>query len=382
MKPNSTACSRGAAARRHLYLVLALCLPVAWASCGGRGHSAAPAARPPAQVSAITVQPGVYKVTETFPASLEAHTIVQLRADVTGYLKSIEAADGSQVRQGQLLYVIDQSRYQAAYNQAKAALEQARADLSQRQRDEQRYKDLLSHDAIARQTVDQAETAVKTAQANLAAAQAALDRAATDLSHAGIRAPVSGRLGIVQVKRGDIVNAGQTLINTIVDDDPMYVDFEVPQARFGEFSRSLHDRKLALAFYLKLADSSRYAEPGKLVVVNNTVDPASGTVQIRLQFPNREGILRSGMNGVVELVHPSGPDAVAVPTRALVQTLAETSVLTLGPGNVVQSTPVVPGPVLDSLVLIKAGLKAGDRVVVDGLQNAHPGDTVQVHMLP
>jgi len=334
--------------------------------------------RPPrATVDAVSVSPKTYNITEAFPGTLTANTIVQLRPDVTGYLEAIRAKDGSFVTKGQPLYDIDKSRYQAAYNQANAGLQQAEADLAQKQRDLKRYQDLLSHDAIAQQVVDQEETAVKTSQANVAAAKAALSKASTDLNHAIMRAPVSGKLGIVEVKIGDIINAGQTLINTIVNDKPMYADFEVPQSQIEEFTGNQMAHK---QFGLKLADSSLYHETGKLLVVNNTVDPNSGTIRIRVEFPNKQGRLKSGMNAVVMISHTSDSGALAVPTKALVQTLAETTLYTLGAGDVVQVAPVIQQEQLDSLTIVK-GLKPGDRVIVDGLQSIRPGDTVNVRIL-
>lgn len=360
---------------KDLYLLIATVLLLA--SCSNKNKSAAgaQAQMPPASVTVYTATPTTYQITESFPATLNANTLVQLRPDVTGYLEAIRVPDGSHVQRGQVLYEIDKSRYQAAYNQAQANLQQAQADLAQKQRDLERYQDLLKHDAIARQVADQAGTAVKTSQANVAAAKAALDKAATDLNHAIIRAPMSGKIGMVQAKVGDIINAGQTVLNTIVNDNPMYADFDIPQARFREFSgENVSNKK----YYLQLADSSLYPDPGKLLVINNVVDPSTGTIRVRLEFPNKNGILKSGMNAVVLIEHPTDSDALAIPTKALIQTLSENSVYTVDQNNVVQSKQVTPGAQLDSLMIIEKGLSAGDRVIVNGLQKTRPGDTVKI----
>jgi membrane fusion protein (multidrug efflux system) len=350
------------------------------ASCGNKTPAGATHA-PRATVTAVTLKPAVYTISEEFPGTLEANTEVQLRPDVTGYLEAVKAADGSMVRRGQPLYDIDKTRYQAAYNQAAAALQQAQADLDQKQRDLKRYQDLLQHDAIAHQVAEQAGTAVKTAEANVAAAQAALHRAATDLNHATMRAPISGKLGILQVKVGDIINAGQTLINTLVNDDPMYADFSIPQSRIAEFTRHAGGSKDTWQYWLKLADSTQYASQGKLLMLDNKVDPSTGTIRVRLVFPNSHEVLKSGMSVVVVLRHPTDSSTLAVPTKALIQTLAETSVYTLGAGNVVAVKRIEPEAQLDSLTIVR-GLQAGDRVVVEGLQQARPGDTVNVKETP
>ncbi|TWI86914.1 membrane fusion protein (multidrug efflux system) [Chitinophaga japonensis] len=346
-------------------------------SCGGGkspGGSGGPGMK--ATVVAVNVTPGTYTIRENFPATLTGNNIVQLRADVTGYLEAVRVPDGSTVKKGQPLYEIDKSRYVAAYNQANASLLQAQADLAQRQRDLERYQNLLQHDAISRQTVEQAATAAKTAEANVAAAKAALERAGTDVSHAIMRAPVSGKIGIAQVKVGDIVNAGQTLINTIVNEDPIYADFDVPQDRIHEFTGrpSGHDRRFLLGF----TDGAMYPQEGRILTVNNIVDPQTGTIRVRLQFPNKEGLLKSGMTCLAVLEYQTPDTTLAVPAKAIMETLSEKNVYVIGPGNTLQLRSVVPGPQADTMQIINKGLKAGEKVVIEGLQKARPGDTVNV----
>lgn len=346
-------------------------------ACGGKkqpgGGMGGPGMK--ATVVAANVTAAAFTVQEKFPATLVGNNIVQLRSDVTGYLEAIRAADGSTVSKGQPLYEIDKSRYAAAYNQLDASVLQAQADLGQKQRDLERYQNLLEHDAIAKQTVDQAGTAVKTAEANVAAAKAALQRAGTDVSHAIIRAPVSGKIGIVEIKVGDIVNAGQTLINTIVNENPIYADFDIPQGRFREFSGGNNkNRKFLLGF----ADGSSYGPEGRILTVNNIVDPQTGTIRVRLQFPNKEEQLKSGMTCVAIMQYQTPDTALAIPAKAIMETLSEKNVYVVGPGNALQLRAVVPGPQTDTLLIIRQGLKAGDKVVIDGLQKARPGDTVNV----
>lgn len=364
-------------ARRRCVGALTLVFAVFLISCGGKDKPAAGTMMGGERVSVgvFVVSPSNYTVTESFPATLAANTTVQLRPDVTGYLEAIRVPDGSHVSRGQILYEIDKSRYVAAYNQAQASLQQANADVAQKQRDLDRYKDLLQHDAIAVQVVDQAGTNLKTSEANMAAAKAASDKAKTDLDHSIVRSPMSGRIGIAQVKTGDIINAGQTLLNTIVNDDPMYVDFNLLQSRIGDFTgRAASDKQ----FFLKLSDSTIYPYPGKLLVINNVVDPSTGNIVVRLQFPNKDGILKSGMSGSVLIKHPSGDNSLAIPTNSLVQILSENSVYVVDKNNVIRSVRITPGFQLDSLTLIRNGINPGDRVVVEGLQRIRPGDTVKI----
>lgn len=327
-------------------------------------------------VQAVMVQPQKYTITESYPAILTANMIVQLRPDVSGYIEAIHVKDGSWVTKGQVLYDIDKSRYQAAYNQALATLQQANASLAQHQRDYKRYADLLQHDAIASQLVEQARTTMQVGEANVAAAKAALAQAGTNLSHAVVRAPISGKIGISQLKLGDVVNAGQTLINTIVNDNPMYADFNMPQASIPELSGvSGHH----IIYNLQLPGSTVSMGNGRLLLINNQVDPQSGTVTVRLEFSNKDHLLQSGMNASVVLKHPGADSMIAVPTKSLIHTLGETAVFVVGSDNVVSMKQVEDGAVIDSLTIVN-GLNPGERIVVDGLQKVKPGDTVNVSL--
>lgn len=330
-------------------------------------------------VPVIAVQPTRYTLTQRFPATLAANKIVQLRPDVSGYLEGIHVKDGSMVTKGQVLYDIDKSRYQAAYNQAKASLQQASANLSQKNRDLKRYLDLQAKDAIATQMVEQAKTSAQVEEANVAAANAALSQAATNLNHAVVRAPISGKIGISEVKTGDVINAGQTLINTIVDDNPMYVDFNISQTDIQQLTGSRSGKTGGISYQLMLPDGTHYPEDGKLLLVNNQVDPATGTITARLEFPNRDHSLQSGMNAVIIVTYPAADSAIAVPTKSLIQTLGETSVYIVDENKVVILKHIQTGPAVDSLTIVK-GLTPGQKIVVDGIQKVKPGDTVNVNV--
>ncbi|MFB6454329.1 efflux RND transporter periplasmic adaptor subunit [Chitinophaga sp. Hz27] len=349
-----------------------------FSACGG-GKSKQQGMMGPMRATVVpyTVQPASYTVVEKFPATLIANNIVEIRADVTGFLDAIKAPDGSRVGKGQVLYQIEKSRYTAALNQSAASVSQAQADLALKQRDFERYNNLLQHDAISKQTVDQAHTALLTAQANLEAARAAVARASTDVNHSTIKAPVSGKIGIVQIKVGDIVNAGQTVINTIVNEDPMYVDFDVPQYRMQEFL-GLKSRPGDFKFFLQFTNGERYSSAGTILTINNIVDPSTGTVKVRLQFPNKEGLLTSGMSLVVLMQYATSANQLAIPAKAIVQNLSETSVMLLTKDNVIQQKGIIPGAVTDTMLIVNGGLNAGDRIVVEGLQKVRPGDTVNI----
>lgn len=354
---------------RSIY-TLPMCLLLC--ACGGK-QKPAQGPMPRNTVSTYEVKPATYVVTESFPATLTAHSIVEIRSDVTGFLEAIRAKDGSVVNKGQVLYEVDRSRSMASYDQAKASVAQAEADLSQKQRDFERYSNLLKQDAIAKQTVEQAQTLVKTAEANLAAAKAAQTRSGTDINHAVIRAPVSGKIGIALVRVGDLVSAGQTTINTLVNENPIYADIDLPQSRYAEFRKGNQQR-----YYILQDGGEVYPEEGKVLLINNIIDPQTGTIRVRLTFPNKQEILKSGMSAVVQVKYNTADTALAIPAKAIVELLGEVKSYVVDQHNVVQQRPITRGPIIDSLLVIRSGLRPGDKVVVEGIQKIKPGDTVNI----
>ncbi|MBD0327712.1 MAG: efflux RND transporter periplasmic adaptor subunit, partial [Pyrinomonadaceae bacterium] len=235
-----------------------------------------------------------YKVTlekvtgiDTYPGTVVPLHDVELRPQVNGYITRIFVQDGQQISKGQKLYEIDRTKYQATYNQAQAAVESARANLQKVQKDVERYQNLDKQNAIARQRVDYALTDLRTAQAGLASAEAYLSSAATDLRYSLITSPLTGVIGISQVKVGSQVSSGQPLLNTVSSDDPIAVDFVISQDEIPRFT-VLRRQNIPVdsLFTLQFADGSVYTYPGKITAIDRAVDPQTGSIAIRLQFPN------------------------------------------------------------------------------------------------
>ena len=361
---------------RSIY-TLPVCLLLC--ACGSKPKPGMMGAFPRATVTVYEVKPAGYTVGERFPATLTANHIVDIKSDVTGFLEAIRAKDGSSVKQGQVLYEVDKSRSQASYDQSRASVLQAEADLAQRQRDLERYSNLLKQDAISRQTVDQATTAVKTSEANVAAAKAAMQRAGTDINHSVLRAPVNGKIGIANIRTGDLVTAGQTVINTLVNEDPVYADIDIPQKRYAEFKKDLdHPGDRQQHYFILQDNGAPYSQEGKVLLINNTVDARTGTVRVRVSFPNKDGLLKSGMSAVVLVKYNTPQTQLAIPAKAIVEILGEVKAYVVDQHNAVQIRPIERGPVVDSLLIIQSGLKEGDKVVVDGIQKVRPGDTVNI----
>lgn len=363
-------------AYRNLYIVM---IPVLALACKGKqAPQMSGGAMPKVAVTVYEVKAASYTVTESFPAVLTGNVLVDIKSDVTGFLQKIHAKDGSSVSKGQALYEVDKSRSQAAYDEANAAVIQAEADLALKKRDLERYSNLLKKDAISKQTVDQATTAVQTSEALLAAARATRSRTGTDISHAVLRAPSAGKIGIAQLRIGDLVTAGTTVINTLVNEDPIFADIDIPQTRYSEFRKDVSDREGGNQYYITFPSGELYPEPGKILLVNNAVDPRTGTIRVRLTFPNKSGQLKSGMTASLQMQFKTGEQQVAIPAKSIIELLSEIKVYTVGPGNVVEVKPVQKGALLDSLQIINSGLRPGDKVITDGLQKIRPGDTVIV----
>ena len=235
-----------------------------------------------------TVHPKIVDFYDSYPGTIIALDEVQLRSQVSGFITGIFFKEGSMVSKGTKLYEIDRRKYQAAFEQARANTEIATANLQKAQRDEERYSKLNEQNAIAKQTFDDAETNLQNARTQLLSAKAALLNAETDFNYSIITAPFSGTIGFSLVKPGDFVVSGQTLLNTISSENPIGVDFIINEKSLPRFLKFQKNTTSAAdsTFKITLPDNSEYPYYGKLSVIGREVDPQTGTIRIRLVFPN------------------------------------------------------------------------------------------------
>lgn len=359
-------------------LIVSTLFGIAFLSACGGGDKSQQAGPPQAQ--AIPV--GTYTVTrehvvtnDSYPGTVVALNEVELRAEVNGYITAIYITDGQNVTKGQKLYEIDRTRYQATYNAAKAQVETAKANLAKFQKDAERYKRLAEQDAVAKQRVDYAQTDLQTAQASLSAAQANLETAATDLRRSIIIAPVSGKVGISLMRKGSLVTAGSTLINTISSPNPIGVDIYVDQQNIPHFL-NLQKSKSA-AFSLVLADQSKYTSEGKILAVDRQVDPQTGTIKVRASFENTSGKLTAGMTLNVEVPNEQAGEQVIIPYAAVSEQLGHFSVFVVGDSSKAVQKNVTLGAKTGDRVIIKDGLNGGETIVNQGVQNVKDGAVVQ-----
>jgi membrane fusion protein (multidrug efflux system) len=343
---------------------------------GERKQRKAPPAVP---VNTTTVQEQQLIYYDTYPAVLVALKEVELRSEVGGEITGISFKEGQPVKKGQKLYEIDRRVYEANYNQAKASLNIAEQNMEKSQRDANRYIALSKEDAIAKQQLDNALTDLQNAKSQVSAAQANLEKARTDLNYSIITAPFEGTIGISQVRMGALVTPDQTLLNVISSDDPMGADIQIEQKELGRI-QMLEKSTPAPGdsiFRLILPNNSVYDHYGKISIIDRNVDPRTGTIRVRLSFPNPQNLLRPGMNCNAQVLNQNSGKQIVIPYKAVLEQMSEYFVYRIDSMKAKQ-TKVSLGPKIDGNVIVKQGLKPGDQIVTEGIQRLHDGAPVQL----
>ncbi|RNI21903.1 efflux RND transporter periplasmic adaptor subunit [Rufibacter latericius] len=363
----------------HLSTFAALSLSGALlVSCGKKDAAPqGPMMGGPVPVNTYTVSQENVVGTDTYPGTVVPLSEVELRPQVSGYITQIFVKDGQRVTKGQKLYEIDRTKYQAAYGQAQANVRSAQANLNRVQKDLERYENLAKQDAIARQRVDYARADVETARAQVAVARAQVASASTDLGYSIINAPFSGTIGISQVRIGSQVSPGQTLLNTISSDGPTGVDFVINEQELPRFNRLQQGKQSDSLFTLTLSDGSRYPHGGKLTAIDRAIGTQTGTITVRVSFPNPNRQLVSGMTVSVNVLNQDIGQQVTLPFKAVTEQLGEYFVYKVQ-GDSVQQQNIQLGTRFQDKIVAREGLKAGDVIVVEGIQKLRQGAKVQV----
>lgn len=357
------------------YLLMAALLLAAAACKNKQAAQQGPPPAIPVTVTEVTASPASYY--DEYPGTVVALNQTELRAQVTGYITGIYFKDGDKVVKGQRLYSIDQQLYNANYQQALANLQVQETNLLKAQKDADRYHELDKKDAIAKQQVDYADAALEAAQKQVAAARANVNAVKANVNFSTITAPFTGTIGISQVRSGTSVVAGQTVLNTISTDNPMAVDFAVDQQQVYRFTqlqqsaKAKNDSSFSLAF-----GTDVYPFFGSVGVIDRAVDPQTGTIKVRLVFPNEQKMLRAGMNTTVRVLNNAGSNTVTVPYRSVTEQLGSYFVYVLGDSNKVAQRKLVLGRQVGPDIIVKEGLQAGEKIVVQGIQNLREGAVV------
>jgi membrane fusion protein, multidrug efflux system len=375
---------------RWTVIVALLLMVLSGALAIGRGTRATadPGPPPPPQVGVITVSGEDVPVYREYPARTYARDAVEVRGRVDGYVERRLFDIGSDVKAGQVLYVLDLRPYQADVEHAQASLAQATADVAQAdanlvkaRQDVDRLDPLVKQEAAAKQDLDNAVAALQAnravleaRKATVAADRAALRTAQLNLEYATIRAPVSGRIGDSLLQVGGLVTRTSAApLTTIVPLDPIWVRFQISEAELLTFQR-VNSRSLPIE--LVLSDGTALSEPGHIENTLNAVNTRTGTMEVQANFRNPDHVLVPGQFGRVRVRVAERTNAVLVPQKAVQEIQGLQSVLTVGSDQKVQLRSVVTGDRVDQRWIVEQGLKPGETVIVEGLQKARPGAPV------
>ena len=358
----------------------------ALAACGQGTPPQAPPPPPPAVTVEYPVQRTVVDRDE-YVGRFVAVDSVELRARVSGYLEKVHFTDGQMVKEGDPLFTIDRRPFQYLMEQARANLELARATLTYAQADLERGQALVRDKTITEQTFQQRLQAMRTAEATVAANEALLRQAELDRHFTEIRAPVAGRIGDRRVSPGNLVIGGATggattVLATIVTYDPIRFEFTMDESSFLRYERNakkgadIASRGVGVPVALKLIDEKEFSNRGRMDFIDNVIDRSSGTIRARAEFRNLNGLFTPGMFGRIQVPASAPYEALLVPDVAIGTEQVRKFVLVVGEGDVVAQRFVTLGQLSDNLRVIKDGVGPKDRVIVNGLQRARPGQKV------
>lgn len=375
-----------AATRWPLLATLALSITAAavLTACGQADAQGGPPAQGPAPVGVITLQPQRVTLNTELAGRTVATQVAEVRPQVTGLIKTRAFTEGSDVKAGQLLYQIDPASYQAALDSAKASLAKAEANATTARLKAGRYDQLAAIDAVSQQLRDDARAALQQAQADVEAAKAAVRTAQIDLDRTRVTAPVAGRIGRSAVTPGALVTANQaTALATVQQLDPIYVDVTQTSAELLSLQRQLADGSLQrdsagqARVTLLLEDGSTYPLEGKLQFSELQVDPASGSVTLRAQFPNPKRQLLPGMYVRAQVQTGTQAQALLVPQAAVSRDARGNATALVAKDGKAEARVLQTAGVVNGQWRVTSGLAAGEQLIVDGLQRLRPGAPVQ-----
>ena len=336
----------------------------------------------PASVGVMTLRVEQVALQSELPGRTVAFLVSDVRPQVSGIVKRRLFEEGAEVKAGQVLYQIDPASYQAAYDLAKADLANAQATSASSTLRDQRYADLMKIQGVSQQDADDAHATLLQSIASVAQKTAALESARINLGYTQVRAPISGRIGKSSVTAGALVTANQeTALATIRALDPIYVDLTQSSTQVLQLRKLLGMEGIktgSRTVRLKLEDGTDYSELGTLKFQEVSVDPATGSVTLRAQFPNPRDVLLPGMYVRAVLDQATNESALLVPQQGVSHDAKGAGIaFVVGKDDKVEERTVVTGRAVGNDWLVTSGLKAGDRLIVEGLNKVHAGDQVR-----
>jgi RND family efflux transporter MFP subunit len=336
----------------------------------------------------LTASPPTVEITEVIQkdvpiqqewvGTLDGMVNAQINAQVEGYLIKRNYKEGELVKKGQLMYEIDPRTFKANLDQARSNLARQKAVLKTAQLDLARIKRLLPEKAVSVRDRDNAVGREAAAQAEVLAAEAAVEKAQLDMSFTKITSPISGIAGISKAQLGDLVGPGSAnnLLTSVSQVEPIRAYVGLSEQLYLQFAREKEkhaERRESIPMELKLADGTSYPHGGKFYFAGRQVDVTTGTIQVAVLFPNPDNLLRPGQFARIRATIRTEPNALLVPQQAVTQLQSKFQIAVVNPDNTVDIRLVVPGERVGSLWIIKEGIKPGDRVIVEGLQKVRNG---------
>ena len=353
------------------------------AACG-KAPEATQSGMPPPAVSVAKVIEQRVTEWDELTGRLEAPESVDIRPRVSGFIDKVAFDEGSLVKKGDLLFQIDPRPFEAEVKRLQAELQQARATERRTASEAERGERLRANNAISAELADARVSAASEAKSAVAAIQAQLDAARLDLGFTRVTAPIDGRVGRALITAGNLVNAGEALLTTLVSTDKVYAYFEADERtylKYRELARE-GERGEATPVYLGLSDEQGHPHLGRMDFIDNKVDPRTGTIRGRAVFDNRDGLFTPGLYARLKLVGSATYDAVLIKDVAVGTDLGKKFVLVLGDDGKVNYRSVDLGPKLEGLRIVRSGLNQCETIVVNGLQRVRPGSAVQTQDVP
>lgn len=360
---------------RSVFAAAALCMGILILSgCARKAEK--PKGRPPALVVTAAATQQDVPVQLTAIGTMEASESVAIRTQISGELVKVAFREGQDVQKGALLFQLDPRVYQAALRKAEAALARDRIILANARKDYERYSQLVKDGIVTQEQAEGYRTRAESAAADLAADQAALDNAREQLAWCTITAPISGRLGILAVDRGNVVKANETVLVTINKLTPIHATFTIPEKELSGIQRQLAGGRLAVE--ADVPGSAGIREQGVVSFLDNTVDPATGTIRLKASFENSKRQLWPGQFVNLSITLAVKNNAVVVPSQAVQTGQTGQHVFVVKQDATAEIRPVVAGPVSAGMTVIESGLHPGEQVVIDGQMRVVPGGKVEI----
>ena len=378
-------CRRASGGTKMITLVVTFAGCLILIGCGKQNATAVQAPANPPEVGIIIVKPERVALTTELSGRTSAYLIAEVRPQVSGIIKKRLFTEGSDVKAGEVLYQIDPATYQAAYNNAKASLTRAEANVVPARLKAERYKELVKINAVSKQDYDDVSAALKLTEADIDAAKASVETARINLDYTKVTAPISGRIGRSTVTDGALVTAGQpAALSTIQQLSSMYVDVTQSSADLLRLKQNLasgllkNNATTQARVKLMLEDGSVYPLSGILKFSEVTVDQSTGSITLRAIFPNPKQTLLPGMFVRAIVEEGVNDNAVLIPQRGVTRNpKGDAMVMVVGTDEKVEPRPIKVARTVGDNWLVSDGLKAGDRVILDGVQRARPGSSVK-----